>query len=123
MKTNVNRSGKEKKGSSVLKTLLLKRREIEELLGMSEVLKVVENAFKLQAQGKAIMPPKLYLNLPEYYGDFRAMPAYIGESAGIKWVSVYPDNRRYNLPSVMATIILCEERLIRYWDSRSWYAG
>jgi len=77
---------------------------------MGEVLKAVEHAFKLQAKGKVIMPPKLYLNLPEHQGDFRAMPAYIDGSAGIKWVSVYPNNRKYNLPSVMATIILCDPK-------------
>jgi alanine dehydrogenase len=94
--------------NKTLKTLLLSRREVEQLLGMTEVLEVVENAFKLKAQGKAIMPCKIYLDLPEYHGDFRAMPAYIDGSAGMKWVSVYPENRQYNLPAVMAMIILCD---------------
>ena len=44
---------------------------------MSEVLPAVERAFKLQAQGKVNMPAKLYLNLPQYGGDFRAMPTCI----------------------------------------------
>ena len=88
--------------------LILSRHEIEEFLNMGEVFKAVEYSFKLKAQGKVIMPPKLYLNLPDYQGDFRAMPAYIDGSAGIKWVSVYPNNRRQNLPTVMATIILCD---------------
>ena len=73
---------------------------------MSEVLKAVENAFELKARGKAIMPPKLYLDLPQHQGNFRAMPAYINGIAGIKWVSVYPNNSNYNLPTVMATIVL-----------------
>ena len=88
--------------------LFLGRSEVEELLSMGEALKAVEYGFKLEAEGKAIMPPKLYLNLPEYQGDFRAMPAYIDGCAGVKWVSAYPDNWRQNLPSVMATIILCD---------------
>ncbi len=88
--------------------LFLSRSEIEKFLKMSDVLKVVEEAFRLQAEGKVIMPPKLYLSLPEYRGDFRAMPAYIDGSAGIKWVSVYPDNINHNLPAVIATIILCD---------------
>lgn len=88
--------------------LFLGRTEAEELLSMGEALKAVEYAFKLEAEGKAIMPPKLYLNLPEYQGDFRAMPAYIDGCAGVKWVSAYPDNWRQNLPSVMATIVLCD---------------
>ena len=96
------------KGPATPQTLLLGRHEIEELLSMGEALRVVENALKLKAQGKAIMPCKLYLDLPEYHGDFRAMPAYIDGSAGMKWVGVYPDNRKYNLPAVMAMIILCD---------------
>jgi alanine dehydrogenase len=91
-----------------LKTLLINQSEIEELLSIKDVLKAVEKAFKLKAQGKTIMPAKIYLELPEYQGDFRAMPAYIDGSAGMKWVSVYPNNRQYNLPAVMALIILCD---------------
>lgn len=90
------------------KVLLLSRQEIEGLLEMDEVLAAVEYAFKLEAEGKSIMPPKIYLDLPQHQGDFRAMPAYINGSAGLKWVCVYPNNRARNLPSVMATIILCD---------------
>ncbi len=89
-------------------TLLLSKAEIEKILSMDEVLTAVERAFKLQAQGETMAPPKLYLDLPEYQGDFRAMPAYIEGGAGVKWVSVYPNNRDHNLPTVIATIILCE---------------
>jgi len=98
------------KGFPVPGVLVLDRSEIEELLSMGEALKAVEHALRLSAEGKAIMPPKLYLNLPDYHGDFRAMPAYIDGSAGLKWVSVYPNNRRQNLPSVMATITLCDPK-------------
>jgi alanine dehydrogenase len=90
------------------KTLLISKGEIEELLSIKDVLKAVEKAFRLKAQSKTIMPAKIYLELPEYQGDFRAMPAYIDGSAGMKWVSVYPNNRQYNLPAVMALIILCD---------------
>lgn len=103
-------ASKNGKGSTTPETLLLGRREIEKLLNMSQVLEAVENVFILKAHGKAIMPPKIYLNLPEHNGDFRAMPAYIDGIAGVKWVSVYPDNYRYHLPSVLATIILCDPK-------------
>ncbi len=88
--------------------LLLGRSEIEELLSMGEALKAVEHSFRLKTEGGTTMPPKLYLNLPQYQGDFRAMPVYIDGSAGVKWVSVYPDNWKQNLPSIVATIILCD---------------
>lgn len=94
--------------SSVHKVLILARHEVQELFSMSEALEAVEYAFKLEAEGKVIMPPKLYLNLPTYEGNFRAMPAYINGSVGIKWVSVYPNNCKFNLPTILATIILCD---------------
>jgi alanine dehydrogenase len=58
------------------------------------------------------MPPKIYLHLDKYKGDFRAMPAYIEglEACGLKWVNVHPKNKRFNLPAVMATIILSDPR-------------
>jgi len=68
---------------AIPKVSVLDRNNIEKLLSMDETLKAVEHAFKLEAEGKAIMPPKLYLDLPDYHGDFRAMPAYIDGSAGI----------------------------------------
>ena len=94
--------------SAIPEVLILGGDAVKELLTMREAVKAVELAFKLRAEGKAIMPPKIYLDLPEYQGDFRAMPAYIDGAAGLKWVSVYPHNQLYNLPSVMATIILCD---------------
>jgi alanine dehydrogenase len=88
--------------------VLLSRTHVEELLSIDEAIEAVEYCFKLEAEGSAIMPPKLYLHLTEYGGDFRAMPAYIDGYAGIKWVSVYPNNPRHNLASVMATILLSD---------------
>ena len=93
---------------SLPKVLMMARHEIKELLTMGAALEAVEYAIKVNAEGRAIMPPKLYLNIPSGQGDFRAMPAYIGGTAGIKWVSVYPNNYRRNLPTVLATIMLCD---------------
>jgi len=89
---------------------ILGKRETEQFLTIAEAIAVVECAFKLKAQGKAVMPPKLYLDMPEFAGDFRAMPAYIDGIAGIKWISGYPNNHKYNLPTVMSTIILCDPK-------------
>ncbi|HTL71069.1 MAG TPA: ornithine cyclodeaminase family protein [Candidatus Eisenbacteria bacterium] len=73
--------------------------------------RLAREAFRLMASGDARMPPKTYLNLPTG-DDFRAMPAYFrrkggGEGAcGLKWISVYPGNRRYGLPTVNGTLFL-----------------
>jgi alanine dehydrogenase len=70
---------------------------------MSEVIKVVEQAFIDLAQGNGSMPPKAYLLLKQ--GDFRAMPAALPEAAGMKWVNVHPQNPSHGLPTVMAIMI------------------
>lgn len=84
------------------------RRQIEKLIDLRDVLRVVERAFIAHGQNKVQLPAKIYIHLDKYNGDFRAMPAYIGgmEACGIKWVDVHPGNKKYGLPSVMAVIIL-----------------
>jgi len=54
-------------------TLVLKRKDIKDLLKMLDVVRVVEDAFKAWGQDKTNMPPKAYLVVEQ--GDFRAMPA------------------------------------------------
>jgi alanine dehydrogenase len=70
---------------------------------MSDVLDVVEEAFRLWGESKGNMPAKAYLLVEN--GDFRAMPASLPGCAGIKWVNAHPQNQYQNLPSVMAVII------------------
>lgn len=88
--------------------LVLTRAQTQELLTMKETLELVEYAFRLYGEGKVVMPPKLYLDDPTNLGDFRAMPAYIDGNVGLKWVSVFPENWRRDLPTVLATIILSD---------------
>jgi len=92
------------------RTLILTNSQVQRLIDMPSVLKVIENAFMLYGKKLVQMPAKIYLHLDKYAGDFRAMPAYIEgmDACGIKWVSVYPENKKYGLPSVMAVIILSD---------------
>jgi alanine dehydrogenase len=92
------------------KTLILTHRQIKELIDMPAAIEAVEKAFRLQAKGLTQMPPKIYLHLEKFCGDFRAMPAYIErmEACGIKWVNVHPKNRRFRLRAVMAVIVLSD---------------
>jgi len=96
-----------------MQTLLLGEEEIEQLLSMDEVTKAVESAFREKGLGNVQMPAKLYLFYTKYNGDLRAMPSYLEASdvSAVKVVNVHPDNRvKYNLPSVMATIILIDPK-------------
>ena len=84
-------------------TLLLDRNAVGDLLQMSDVIKVVEDAFRMWEEGRGNMPPKAYL--PVEQGDFRAMPAALAGAAGVKWVNAHPQNPSCGLPTVMAIMI------------------
>ena len=90
-----------------MKTLVLTRSEVERLATMELAVEAVESAFAAFGRGEASMPPKVYLPIDDHDGDFRAMPARLGASAGIKWVNVHKHNReRHGLPTVMGVYVL-----------------
>jgi len=96
-----------------MKTLLLTELDVEQLLSMDEVMVAVESSFKEKGLGHVQMPAKLYLFYQKYNGDLRTMPSYLEDLdvSAVKVVNVHPDNRaKYNLPSVMAMIVLVDPR-------------
>src|SRR6056297_3577647 len=93
-----------------MQTLLLNSEDVHENANMAELVPAVEEAFAAFERGDAQMPPKSYVDLPQYNGDFRSMPAYMDagdwDAAGIKWVNVHPDNPdNFDLPTVMGTMV------------------
>jgi len=93
-----------------MQTLLLNGEDVDENARTGRVIDAVEGAFVAYERGDAQMPAKSYIDLPEYNGDFRSMPAYMDagdwDAAGIKWVNVHTDNPAdHDLPTVMGTMI------------------
>ncbi|MFB6280936.1 MAG: ornithine cyclodeaminase family protein [Haloferacaceae archaeon] len=93
-----------------METLLLGSDAVEAHADLPAVIEAVEAAFGAYERGDATMPPKSYVDLPRYDGDFRAMPAYIDagewDAAAVKWVNSHPRNpERHDLPTVMGTLI------------------
>ncbi|MCU4742347.1 ornithine cyclodeaminase family protein [Halobacteria archaeon AArc-m2/3/4] len=93
-----------------METLLLDSDDVDSNARMSEVIDAVEAAFAAFERGDTQMPAKSYIDLPQYNGDFRSMPAYLEtadwDAAGLKWVNVHPDNPRdHDLPTVLGTMI------------------
>jgi len=92
-----------------MQTLILTRQDVESLTDMGDAVAAVEAAFIAHASGRARMPPKVYLDLPEYHGDFRAMPSFMDGAAGVKWVNSHPQNpKRHGLPAVMGLYVLSD---------------
>lgn len=95
-----------------METYLFGPDDVDTLLDIPSVVEAVEQAFVSYHHDVAKMPPKSYIDLPQYNGDFRAMPAYVGEGdakdggASIKWVNSHPDNPdEHGLPSVMGVVV------------------
>ena len=93
-----------------METLLLDREAVDTNARMGEVIDAVSEAFAAYERGDCLMPAKSYIELDQYNGDFRSMPAYMDagewDAAGIKWVNVHPDNpQKFDLPTVIGTMI------------------
>ena len=73
-----------------------------------EIVALVEQAYRLDAEGKAEVPTKIGVH-PERANTFlHAMPAWVGEARalGMKWVSYFPGNFDRGLPDSTGIIIL-----------------
>lgn len=95
-----------------MKTIIATKKDVEKILTPLLANKTVEKAFKAYSRRQVDMPAKSYLYFEK--GDLRSMPAYIFSQgmdiAGIKSVTVHPENAGYNLPTVMAVIILVDPK-------------
>jgi ornithine cyclodeaminase/alanine dehydrogenase-like protein (mu-crystallin family) len=90
------------------KILYLSRADVETVnLPMQQIIDLLELAFREKGTGKVEMPPKPGIHtMPDAF--IHAMPAYIPsmKSAGIKWVSGYPENFKRGLPYISGLMIL-----------------
>src|SRR5512135_1325583 len=90
------------------KVLYLSRADVERVnLPMKEIIDLLEKAFLEKGNGKVEMPPKPGIHtMPDAF--IHAMPAYIPSmrSAGIKWVSGYPENFKRGLPYISGLMIM-----------------
>jgi ornithine cyclodeaminase/alanine dehydrogenase-like protein (mu-crystallin family) len=77
-------------------------------LTMAEIIGALEVAFREKGEGQVEMPPKPGIHPGGGDNFIHAMPAYIPalKSAGVKWVSGFPDNHRRGMPYVTGLLIL-----------------
>ena len=75
---------------------------------MGEVIELLEMAFKEKGEGRVEMPPKPGIHPGGGDNFIHAMPAYIPamNSAGVKWVSGFPENHKLGLPYITGLLIL-----------------
>ena len=91
-------------------TLLLSRSEVERLLDVDSVIRVVERGFGDYSAGKVQMPVRSAVRVGEPPGTLLLMPCAMTESRalGTKLVSVYLQNPRRGLPVIGALYVLSD---------------
>jgi ornithine cyclodeaminase/alanine dehydrogenase len=89
--------------------LYLSQADVESVgVTMTEIIEALEVAFREKGEGRVEMPPKPGVHPGDGDNFIHAMPAYIPalQSAGIKWVSGFPDNPKRGLPYITGLLIL-----------------
>ncbi len=88
--------------------LYLSRSDVESVdISMSKIIDSLESMFKEKGEGRVEMPPKPGIHTRND-AFIHAMPAFIPslQSAGMKWVSGYPDNQKKGIPYINGLLIL-----------------
>jgi len=88
--------------------LFLSRKDVETVgLSMAEIIDALDVMFKEKGEGRVEMPPKPGIHTRKD-AFIHAMPAYIPSlrSAGMKWISGYPENPEKGLPYITGLLIL-----------------
>jgi ornithine cyclodeaminase/alanine dehydrogenase-like protein (mu-crystallin family) len=77
-------------------------------LSMAEIIDLLEKAFLEKGEARVEMPPKPGIHPGGGDNFIHAMPAYIPAmgSAGLKWVSGFPENHKRGLPYINGLLIL-----------------
>lgn len=75
---------------------------------MAQIIAALETAFHEKGAGRVEMPPKPGIHPGPPDSFIHAMPAYIPalQSAGVKWVSGFPQNPAQGLPYINGLLIL-----------------
>jgi len=88
--------------------LVLSEKEIRRLIDVEELIRALEQAHVEFSLGRAVMPVRQVVPLPEIGGRMTTMPAFLSadRALGMKVVTYFKDNARLGLPAILATIQL-----------------
>ena len=88
--------------------LVLSENDVQKLLNIEELIQALEQAHIQSSTGKAVMPVRLVVPLPQIHGRITTMPGYLTQdkALGMKVVTYFQNNPKQDLPAILATIML-----------------
>ena len=88
--------------------LLLSETQVQSLIDIDELISTLEKAHVQYSTGKAVMPVRLVVPLPQIQGRVTSMPGFLNEdkALGMKVVTYFQENPKRNLPAILGTIML-----------------
>lgn len=84
--------------------LYLNAKDIQLLIAPDEVIDIIEQGYRQYEAGSVYMPDRINI----YNGEniFAYMPCFTSEHKGTKILTMYPRNRRNNLPPIQGVMLL-----------------
>jgi alanine dehydrogenase len=88
--------------------LVLSEKDVQSLIDVEELVRALERAHIQFSTGRAVMPVRMVVPVPEIKGRITSMPAYLSEdkALGMKVVTYFPENPGRGLPIILATIFV-----------------
>ncbi|HWP24592.1 MAG TPA: ornithine cyclodeaminase family protein [Candidatus Binatia bacterium] len=101
--------------------LLLSEDQVKALLDIDELIEALAKAHLQYSTGRAVMPVRLVVPLPDIQGRLTGMPGFLNEdkALGMKVVTYFQENPKRGLPAILATVMLFSEetgRMIAVMD-------
>jgi ornithine cyclodeaminase len=106
--------------SEIPTMLILNARAVRDALPMPRAIAAMKAAFAALTEGRALVPPRVHMDIKAHDAVCLVMPAYVGGTGGtggvgpedealaVKVVSLYPGNVPRNLARIQAAVMLFE---------------
>lgn len=95
-------------------TTQLTKETVRKFLNWKDVISAVQTSMLNVSNGRAIQPPRSITTIPKTRNMLLTMPGYLHDdefgALGCKLISLFPNNIEANLPSILANILLFNEK-------------
>ncbi len=87
---------------------IISEEEVKQALPMKKAIEIMKKAYVQITKNKAVIPPRIHLDIPESKGDALIMPIYMPdtERIGLKCITLFDNNPSIGLPLIHALVVV-----------------